>query len=374
MSKKYSITICSFFVILLLSLIGCGKKDQDKYLIGGILPLTGDLANYGTACKRGMDMAIEDINNSQGINGKKLEILYEDSKASPKEAVSIAQKLINIDGVQVLVGEVASTATLAMIPIAEKAKVFLLAPASSSPKLTGASEYFARNWPSDVAEATATANFIQGSMQKSKAIIFYVNSDYGIGLESEFRKAFISKGGTVIASENYPFGETNFRSVIQKIIKLQFDCIYLAGNHKEMAFLTKQLREYKVNQPIVGDTDYGDPEVVNVAGVSCEGAIYGTPSYDPKDLNNLEVVEFTKKFEAKYGTFPTLSEANGYDAIKLIASAIKLKGYNGTEIAAAVRATKNYRGAAGNISFENGDVIRSVIFKRIVGGRPEYYK
>jgi branched-chain amino acid transport system substrate-binding protein len=320
-----------------------------------------------------MDIAADEINAKGGVHGKRIEVLYEDSKASPKEAVSIAQKYINVDKVQVMIGEVASTATLAVVPVAEKSKVFLFAPASSSPKLTGASEYFARNWPSDVAEASATAAFVMDSLGLSRAVILYVNSDYGIGLEGEFRKSFSLHGGTVVASESYPFGETNFRTLVQKIARLSFDCVYLAGNHKEMAFLTKQLRELNVKQQIIGDTDFGDPEVVRVAGSAAEGAIFGTPSYDPKDQSQRVGFDFTTKYEAKFGTVPTLSDANGYDAIMLIAAAVNINGYDGTGIAKYIRSLKNFSGAAGTVSFENGDVIRSVVFKRIENGKPVPY-
>lgn len=148
---------CSLPILFIMFVWGCSKIERVK--IGAILELTGEGASYGQDAKRGIDIAVTEINESGGVNGKKIEIIYEDTQAKPALAASATQKLVTQDRVPVIVGALYSSGTLSAAPIAEKSRVVLFSPGSSSPEITKAGNYIFRNWISDIYEGSDLARF-----------------------------------------------------------------------------------------------------------------------------------------------------------------------------------------------------------------------
>jgi branched-chain amino acid transport system substrate-binding protein len=362
-SLLFAITVLLILVGLIVP--GCGKKEQDVTKIGAVLPLTGELALYGQKCKKGMDVAVELINEKGGIGGKRVEVILEDSRSIASDGVSAAQKLVTVDKVQAIIGEVSSSISLAIVPVIDNAKVVLFSPASSSPKLSGASKYFVRNWPSDVAEASQLADLAYDSLGLRKAAVMYANNDYGLGLKDRFQARFAARGGQIVAAEAYTIGNNDFRTVIQKIKARNPDAIFLGG-YKEMGIATKQIREAGLKVQILACTNFGDNEILTAAGRAAEGAIFGTPVYSPEESKDPAIEEFVEAYKKRFNELPSLFEANGYDAVMIIANAIKERGNNGEKIAEYIRGLKNYSGGAGLISFNSdGDVERPIGFKRV---------
>lgn len=351
----------------------CNNKS-DNIKIGSTLDLTGPNAVYGEQVKQGLNLAIDEINNTGGIQNTKIEIKYLDSKSDAKTAVTNAQKLISVDDCKILIGEISSSATQAMIPVVEQNKAFLFAPASSSPKLTNISKNFARNWPSDVAEAGSAAQFAKTNFIAATAAIIYVNSDYGLGLKEKFTQVFDGAGGKVVSSEPYAVDANDFKTVLLKVKAANPDCIYLAGNPKEMGACIKQLRENNLTSKIISNTGFLQNDCLSLAGNAANGVIVPTPEYNPSDSTKQSIFSFYKKFKAKYNVEPTMVNANAYNAIYLIKDAIEKQGYDALKISEYVRNNKNFEGATGNISFTNGDVEAGIIYMVIENGKPIKYK
>ena len=373
MTKRVQILIGVAVIIATAVIIGIvllGRHSgTDKVKFGAVLPLTGEIAEYGKRCKAGMDLAVGEINESGGVSGKKLEIVYEDDTGAPKVGVTAMQKLVDIDRVKVVIGAVASSVTLAIEPIATRNKVLLFSPASSSPKLTGISRYFFRDWPSDVFEATALAEFAYNTLKLRKVAILYVNNDYGLGLRGEFERRFKELGGEVAAIDSHEQGATDFRTQLTKIKGSGPQAVYLAGYHREMAFATKQTRELGITAQILGDADYGVQELIEIAGQAAEGAIFSTPEYDPKGGSE-PVKTFAKKFKEKYGKEPSVFEANGYDAVKILAKAVQTQNSDTERMSQYIASLSHYPGASGEISFgAKGEVEKPASIKIVKGGR-----
>jgi len=346
---------CIFISLNLL--VGCGR-DVNKTQIGAVLSLTGELSEYGKRCKDGVDLAAEELNAAGGVNNKRIEVVYEDDKGAPKEGVSAFQKLVSVNKVQVVIGAISSSVSLAIVPIATEKKVVLFSPASSSPKLSGASKFFFRNWPSDVLEGKAMALFAFDNLRLKRVAILWVNGDYGIGLMNEFKRNFELRGGKVVGDESYPQSATDFKTQLAKLGKGKPEAIYMAGYHKEMGPATKQLRELGSNAQILGDADYGVEDLLQIAGAAAEGAIYGTPAYDPNDPDT-SMHGFVIRFRERFKRDPSVFEANGYDALRIIAVALGQEATSGEQLAAKISTIKNYKGVAGLTTFdENNDVVR----------------
>lgn len=348
---------------------GGGVSQKASVKIGAILPLTGDIAEYGRRCRDGIDLAVEHVNGSGGIAGGPIEVIYEDSRGLPRDGVSAIQKLINVDRVAVIVGAVSSSVTLAVEPIATRNKVILFSPASSSPKLTGISQYFFRNWPSDVYEATVLAEFVRSTLDLESVAVLYVNNDYGIGLKDEFARRFAELGGAINVSETYAQSATDFRTQLAKIKATTPEGIYLAGYHREMALATKQIRELGIPAQILGDADYGVEELLDIAGSAAEGAIYSMPEYD-SEAGSDAVLAFSAAFKKRYGRSPSIFEANAYDAIRILCEAIEACDVNTDCIAEHIASLSSYQGASGDISFgESREVIKPVTIKTVRNGQ-----
>ena len=351
----------------------CEGAIEETITIGSTLDLTGPNAVYGDQVREGINLAVSEINNAGGINGKPIEILFQDSKSNPSDAVTNANRFISINGVEVIIGEISSNATIALVSVAEENDIFLFAPASSSPDLANISENFARNWPSGNAEAGSAAEFAFNHQNHQTAMILYVNSYYGQGLNRTFRSVFGAAGGEVISSESFEVDETNFRQIFSRVRSQQPDVVYLAGNPREMGRAIRQMRELGIETPVISNTGFLQSDCLSIAGSAAEGVIIPTPSYDPSAAEEGRISTFYENFKKEYDKEPSLIHANSYDAIYLIADAIKEVGYNGVSIAEYLRNKKEFDGAAGLVSFTDGEVEVPITFKIIKNGEARTY-
>lgn len=350
----------------------CNNKN-DTIKIGSTLDLTGPYAAYGKQVKDGILLAMEEINSNGGISGKEIVIDLQDSKSDAKTAVANAQRFLNIDEAKIVIGEISSSATMAMIPVVEQNKAFLFAPASSSPKLSNVSKCFARNWPSDVAEAGNAATFAFREFKSLNPFTIYSNDEYGLGLKNKFDEVFTKLGGHILGSELFEMNTTDFKTILVKLKSLNTDCIYIVGGAKDIGNFIKQYSEMKMKHNIISNSNFLQIDCLNIAGRFANGIIIPTPFYLANDTANIKAVNFYKAYKQKYNREPTITDANAYDAIYLIANAIEKNGYDAVKVAEYIRNLKQYEGVAGKVSFTNGDVERPIIFKIIKNGEVANY-
>jgi len=361
-------------LLLLLAIVGCEKKNEqakteETYKIGALLPLTGNIGEYGERVRKGIELAKEEIKDL------KVEVVYEDTQGVPRVGINGAKKLVDVDKAKYIIGAVSSSVTLAVEPITTKNKVLLFSPASSSPKLSGISPYFVRNWPSDDLEARAMAKYAYENLGIKNVVIFFVENDYGLGLKDTFQKTFEALGGKVLGAERYPLNNVDFRAFISKYKDKfsEIDAFYVGGYHREMASFVKQLRELGYKGTILAATNFSVPEAIELAGKYAEGVYVSTPHVD---FSKGKAQAFYQKFKEKYGYEPSQFEANGYDALMLIVEGIKKYGYGETlKVADYIRSLKNYEGAGGIMSFtKEGNVIKPIAIKVVKDGKLKLIK
>ena len=358
--KKIKVALLATAVLPLV-LCSC-RNEQEAIKIGALLSLTGDIAEYGQRAKKGIDLAVEEINTEGGVKGQKINIIYEDTKGSPKDGVNGAQKLVLDKNIRMIIGTISSSVTLAVEPITTANKVILFSPAASNPKLSGISKYFFRNWTSDDLEAAVLADYTFGNLEIKDVAVIFVNNDYGLGLSSRFKQRFEELGGVIHTMETYPQNESDFKTQIAKVKTYNPSAIYLAGYHREMAYATKQIREMGINCQILGDADYGVQELLEITGNTSEGAIFSIPSADFFD----KVTPFKQRFMDKYGSEPSIFEANGYDTVYILCKAIESVGFNTDDISGYISSIKDYSGASGLQSYtKDGDVVKPIFIKQV---------
>ena len=173
-TTNYSVTTPIFLIMIIFSIVcifSCSKKDEKEIKIGAVLPLSGSAGKYGESAKKGIDLAVKKINMDEGSNGRKIRIIYEDTQGIPQQGVAAIKKLITVDNVQVVIGAMASSVTLAIAPVVEKNEIVLISPASSNPNITHVGDYVFRNCVSDLYEGSSIAQVAAKDIQLHRVAI-----------------------------------------------------------------------------------------------------------------------------------------------------------------------------------------------------------
>jgi len=379
--RQYAGTLKVVLAIpLLLSLVGFGScsggsSSRSTLRVGAVLPLTGDSAAWGDQGRKGIEAAVKEINDSGGINGQSLEVVYEDSQANPRLAVSAISKLISVDKVPAVVGDMVSATTLAMAPIAEEKQVVLIAPSASAPAISDAGKFIYRVWPSDLLEGSELAKWAHGQGYK-RVCVLYISTDYGLGLSKVFQQTFESLGGSVPSTQGYAQDETNFKPYLARVKSENPDAVYLISYYKDAALALKQAKEIGLNAQFFGATAVESPELVKLAGDAAEGLIYPTiVDFDPANPNDNQRA-FIEKFRAAYKTDPDWASSHAHDALLVIAEAMRSGARTGDEIRQAIDKKREFSGVTGRIIFnEKGDVVdKPVAIKMVKNGKFEPFK
>ncbi len=375
--KSWVMKIVTVALLCLIALSGVvySESQTGSIKIGAVLPLTGDSAAWGEQGKYGIELAAEEINSTGGINGKRLEVMYEDSQAIPKNAVTSIQKLINVDKVPAVAGDIVSATTLAMAPIAEKSQTVLIGISSSAPAITNAGEYIYRVWPSDLLEGSVLAEFAAKNKYR-KVCILFIQTDYGTGLRDAFKKTLEQKGGKVLLTQGYKQDETDFKAALLKVKSKKPDALYIVGYYKDSGLIMKQAKEVGLKTQFFGATAVESPKLIEIAGDAAEGLIYPIiTDFDPEHPTPV-AKEFIENFKKKFGVVPDWASSHAHDAVIVIAEAMKKGGATGTGIKKTIDSQKHFEGVTGKIVFDNnGDVVdKPVTIKTIRNSKFEAYK
>lgn len=342
--------------LVALTLSACAQEGGDTIKIGMIAPLTGDLASAGADISGAARMAVDEINASGGINGKTVELIVEDGRCNSADATNAVQKLVNVDKVDVILGDVCSSGTLAIAPIAEKAKIVHLSPTSSSPDVTGAGDYTFRNYPSDGLKGKALGAYLQKAGFKKLAMITE-NTDFCQGLAKAV-KSDVPAGLAVVFDENVDAGTRDFRSLFTRLKDADFDVFFAnVQSDTAVAEMAKQMRALGMKQQIVGSDTADSATLGQIAKEAVEGL--KPLSVPGLDEDNPKGSAFGKAFREKFGEpkFGMFFAALAYDATKVLAQQIGAVG-TGEALKNSLYTMPPYAGVAGTFSFDkNGDVV-----------------
>ena len=309
--------------VLALTLASCSKAESNSVKIGGIFPLSGQVAVYGVECKNGVDLAIEEINAAGGINGKPVVLVSEDDEGNPDKTVNAFKKLSTKDGVKVVIGSLTSGCTQAITTLSQASKVIQIAPAATAPAITDAGDFIFRACFIDPFQGTVGGKFAAETLGKKRAAILYdIGNDYSVGLSDNFKIAFTKAGGSIVSEESYATNDKDFNAQLTKIKNANPDVVYLPDYYGTVALIAKQLRAQGITAPIVG-ADGWDGLTSN-AGDEVLGGYYS--NHYAVDSTEPAVKKFVESFRAKYNKDPNSFAALGYDCVYLIRDAIVAAG------------------------------------------------
>ena len=332
--------------------------------LGSVLRLSVG-AEDGLPARRGVELAVKEINQAGGINGRPLEVIFEDEKDSPTQAVNAVQKLINVDKVVAIIGPMTSGATLAAAPTANEAKIVMVTPTATSPKISGAGAYIYRGCSRIDKQAEALTKYVAENFKPKTVGVLYSNEPYGKGSYELFSKYFENLGIKVVAVESFMRGAKDFRAQLTTIKAANPDILFIPGYYQETAPAAVQARQLGLNQRIIGV--YGDiaPIYIQLAGKAAEGHLVASEYNEDYDTPK------NKKFkEAYYNLVKTIANepvnimfaALTYDMTGMVAEGIKKYGPTSEGIKKYLDEVKDYDGVTGKLSFDqNHDVVKGEV-------------
>lgn len=366
--KKRIVCILSIITTLVFSI---GSVQAKSIKVGVILPLTGQIAMYGEDGKRGLDLALENINAAGGINGDQVKFIYEDSIGTPKGAVSAAQKLININKVDALIGCLFSTVALAVKPIAEEKGLVFASPTAANPALfkdnIGDKKYFFSLGPLPDDEIFILSKYFTKKLGKRTLGVLYMMNDTGLADLELLKKWMPKNGGKVVISESFNPGATDFRTQLTKIKAANPDILYINTAIKEGVKAIRQISELNLKSQIAANSQLKSTEFLDLAGKDAEGMLASFPHGESDQTKQL-LDEFNKKFNEKYSSKPQFAALQCNDIAVAVFAAMEKGGSRGKAMRDAMN-TLNIPGINGMIKFrEDGSAIRDANMWQVKNG------
>ncbi|MCG5476264.1 MAG: ABC transporter substrate-binding protein, partial [Sinorhizobium fredii] len=333
-------------------------------------------ARYGAFSMRGAELAVKEINDAGGVDGQKIELYSADSQGTPVEGVSATRRLIDEDEVDYVIGDVSSSVTLAMQPVAEDAEVLLLNAASSNPRITyaagvGGFKWTYRNYPTDENRAFVVAKYAAEQRGFTKFAVLSVDSDYGRSA-IEFTKKYLPEfKGEILTEDYYKEGEVDFRSVLAKIRDSGAQAILMYGLADTTPIVARQMVELGLagKVTLVGNGEFNTEKTIKSAPTALEGAVEAAawlPAWDSPESK-----AFVEKFTTTYDEAPNNHAYVHWDTVRLLAQAIHEAGGNDREKVREALSKIKYKSPVGEVTFDDHNQARlPMILLQIENGKP----
>ncbi len=320
--------------------------------MGQFASLTGAQATFGQSTDRGVQMALEEINSSGGVLGKPIRLITKDNQSKPGETSTVVRELISRDKVVALIGEVASGRSLEAAPIAQRSGIPMITPASTNEKVTEAGDHIFRVCFIDPFQGTVCAKFARKLGANKAAMLTDVSKDYSLGLAKSFKAEFLKEGGVITGEQSYSGGDKDFSAQLTAIKAGNPDVIFLPAYYTEAPLIIRQARQQGIAVPFIGGDGWDSPELVSVGGTAVEGCYFSnhfsSQSTDP------EIVAFVEGYRKKYNQDPDAMVALGYDALRLLADAMKRAGTTDpSKVNKTIASTKDFPGITGKITLDD---------------------
>ena len=355
---RWALLVCLIMVFSIVA--GCGgngstsdkAKDQDVIKLGFLGATTGSVANYGIPGQKGMKMAIEEVNNSGGVLGKKLEGIYLDNKGDSSEIALITDKYINRDKVVALVGDPCTGLTKIAADIAQKNKVVIFSAGATGTGVVEIGDYVFRNTLLDMFAVPSVVDWMMNTKGwKNFAVVTSLNNGYSTALTPVFKDAINKQGGKIVIEESINDEETDFTAQITNIKKAKPHVLVFTGYYREAALLMNEAKKQGLDITLVGGDGLYGQDLAKLGGKAVEEKVVLYCGFS-SDKPTQETRKFLEAYRAKYNEEPDMFSAQYYDAVMILAKA--MKDANSTDPSVfkdELAKLKDYPGVSGNTTF-----------------------
>lgn len=370
-----SLLACSMFA-------GCGEQSgggnsasSDEIVVGSNFELTGNHAQYGTNAAKGFKLAVKEINDAGGIDGKKIKVVDADSKSEAAESVNAATKLISDDKVVALVGPAVTANVIAESQVATDNKIPVIAPAATNPDVTvekgNLKEFIFRSCFIDPQQSEVMAEFAAKDLNAKTAVLYLdSSSDYSKSLGKIFKEKFEADGGQVVMEEAFLAKDQDFKAALTKIQTANADVIFVPAYYEEVGKIVKQARELGITATILGTDGWDDSKVVEIAGADALNNTYFCTHYFEGDE---DVQGFINAYKNEYKEDPNVFAALGYDAGKMLIDAIQRSGGDMSKIRENIESIKDLKVGTGVVTMDakTHNPIKGIVVIENKGGARE---
>jgi len=376
--KKLALLVTAVLIFAVI-VTGCKKKapelsEVNVIKIGVFEPMTGANASGGELEVEGIKLANELFPT---VLGKKIELVIADNKSDKVEAANAAERLVNKDQVTAIIGSWGSSLSMAAGPII-KGKVPAVACSATNPLVTKGNDWYFRVCFLDPFQGQVMATYAATKLNaKTACVIQEISNDYSVGLAKFFMDSFVklTKNDKAVLAKpfNYNTGDNDFTAQVTTIAQLKPDVIFAPGNYTESALIIKQARDQGIKIAFLGGDTWETDPFLEVGKKAVEGATFST-FFTSEVAMNKTSEQFLKAYRDKYKKDPAAVTALGYDSYLVVRAAIeKANSLDGQKIRDEIAKTKNFEGAAGNITLdENGDAVKDAVIKVVKDGKFKY--
>ena len=357
MNRKMKLVVAGIMVIMIGFISGCSgtSKDSNVIRIGSMFELTGSAAEYGISMNNAVKMAVNDINEAGGVDGKLIEVVERDIASDEAQAAQTAMALVTGENVVAIVGPALTGTLQAAIPASNEYKVPMISPSATDDTVLqddngNVHPYIYRTSFTNSFQGGAFAQFANDSLNASKAVILGDNSsDYAQGLTNTFKNAF---EGEIVVIENFTAEQIDFGATLTNIKNLNFDVLFVPSYYEQAGPIIKQAREMGITQPILGPDGFGNTKVNDLAGPENMNDVYYT-SHFVVESEKAEIKEFVKKYKAFARKSPDMFTGLAYDAVMIVKEAIERAGTTDSdEVNSELEKTNKFKGITGTFSFD----------------------
>ncbi|AMO55114.1 leucine ABC transporter substrate-binding protein [Endozoicomonas montiporae] len=331
--------------------------DIIKIALAG--PVTGPVAQYGDMQFTGAKMAIEQINKAGGVNGKQLQAVVYDDACDPKQAVAVANKIVN-DAVKFVVGHLCSSSTQPASDIYEDEGVLMITAASTSPDITSRGyKLIFRTIGLDSLQGPTAGNYIVNKVKPKKMAVVHDKQQYGEGIARAVKKVVEDAGIDVAVFEGVTSGDKDFSALIAKLKKENVEFVYYGGYHPELGLILRQSAEKGLKVPFMGPEGVGNKDISAIAGAASEGLLVTLPKSFDQDPANAKLVEAIKaKGDDASGPFVFPA----YSAVQVMADGMKLTKNEDPEDVADILRRNVFATPTGQLAFDGSGDLRDFSF------------
>jgi len=379
----YFLTAVAVF-LLTSTLSGCKNKGASgpggvtEIRVGEYASLTGTTATFGTSTHRGVQLAIDEANATGGVKGVPLKLITEDDTSKPDVARTVVTKLVTQDKVMAVLGEVASTRSLAAAPVCQQYRVPMITPSSTNPEVTKKGDYIFRVCFTDDFQAAVVAHFAWDQGYRRAAIFKDIKNDYSVAFAANFADAFRKLGGEIVAEQVFQEGDTDFKAQLTSLRASNPDTVLIPGYYSEVGTIARQAREVGLKVPLLGGDGWDSPKLIPGAGGpggALEGCFFSNHYFSPQ-LKEPQIQAFISAFHKKYGINPDALAALGYDAAKLLVDSLKrAKKLDTASLREAIAATKDFPGVTGRITLDaNRNARKAALILQVKGDGYRVYR
>ncbi|MGD8719887.1 MAG: branched-chain amino acid ABC transporter substrate-binding protein [Candidatus Zixiibacteriota bacterium] len=334
-------------------LFACKKKEPETIKIAIVTPLTGDGAVYGVPQKNAAEIAVNEINENGGLLGRKVELLPYDDKADPKEAVTIANKVVTLPGITGVVGHPNSGNAIPASKIYKESGLPYVVTSATNPEITrqGFENVF-RFAPTDDMQGISAARFISETLGVDNVAVIHDNAAYGKGIADNVKQESEKLGLKVVLYDALNPGQKEYRAIIEKLKGVTPAVVFYGGMAPEGAKLVKQAKELGLETTFVMGDGCFDEKLPELAGTDCKNVCVSFLAPPWGEVGSAK--GFVEEYKRDFGDVPAFAPY-GYDAVKVLAAGIsKAESQDHEAIIEALRAPGfSVEGVTGKITFDD---------------------